>query len=120
MKVARTVLKERCGLVTNTSTLTALCERRDWVRSRKSPMNSCSLKAEYILPAEEPYPLYNLQAKRLTQHRKENEELKLVHSQVLQQTLKVLDNAFADVRKKGYGFPRYVRRSKSLVLSGIP
>ncbi|MGL5079846.1 MAG: helix-turn-helix domain-containing protein, partial [Waterburya sp.] len=29
----------------------ALRERKDWVSSRKSPVNSCSLKAEYIIPA---------------------------------------------------------------------
>jgi putative transposase len=45
----------------------ALRERKDWLNSRKSPINACSIQQEYILPADEPYPSYHTQAKRLTQ-----------------------------------------------------
>lgn len=38
----------------------------------------------------------------------------------MQQTLRKLDRAFNEMKSKGMGFPRYVRRSKSLVLSEIP
>ena len=60
----------------------ALKEKKDWIRSRRSPVNACSLHSEYILPADESFPNYNLQAKRLTAYRKTNKQLKQVHSQV--------------------------------------
>ena len=44
----------------------ALRERRDWLKSRKSPINNCSIISEYIIPADTPYPNYNIQAKSLT------------------------------------------------------
>ncbi len=43
----------------------ALRERKDWLNSRKSLVNACSIVQEYILPADEPYPSYHTQAKRL-------------------------------------------------------
>ena len=58
----------------------ALRERKDWCNSRKAPVDSCSLKAEYILPADEPFPNYHVQAKKLTAYRKNSPELKQVHS----------------------------------------
>ena len=33
----------------------ALRERKDWIASRKCPVNACSLRSEYIIPADEPY-----------------------------------------------------------------
>ena len=30
----------------------ALRERKDWLSSRKSPVNACSLEKEYIIPAD--------------------------------------------------------------------
>ncbi len=44
----------------------ALRERKDWLSSRKSLINSCSIISEYIIPADTPYPNYNIQAKSLT------------------------------------------------------
>ncbi|MDJ0795502.1 MAG: helix-turn-helix domain-containing protein, partial [Calothrix sp. MO_167.B12] len=29
----------------------ALCERKDWTNSRKSPVNACSIASEYIIGA---------------------------------------------------------------------
>jgi len=37
----------------------ALKEVKDWYASRKCSVNSCSLKQEYILPADNPYPSYH-------------------------------------------------------------
>ncbi|MDB9502823.1 helix-turn-helix domain-containing protein, partial [Spirulina major CS-329] len=37
----------------------ALRERKDWINSRKSPVNACSLEKEYIIPADTPYPGYS-------------------------------------------------------------
>ncbi len=88
----------------------ALRERKDWHNSRKSPVNSCSIQQEYIIPADEPYPNYYKQAKALTEAKKTDEHLKSVNAQVLQQVLRTLDRAFADLKAKGLGFPRFKNR----------
>jgi len=75
---------------------------------------------EYIIPADAPYPGYNNQAKALTQAKKNNERLKSVHSQVLQQTLKQLDRAFLDMKSKGHGFPRFKKKMRSFVFPALP
>jgi putative transposase len=85
----------------------ALRERKDWLNSRKSPVNACSLDSEYIIPAEIPYPNYHNQSKALTEAKKTNDRLKSVNAQVLQQVLRTLDRAFADMQSKKLGFPRF-------------
>ena len=85
----------------------ALRERKDWLDSRKSPINACSIVQEYLLSPDEPYPNYHVQAKRLTIAKEQFPELKTVHSQVLQQVLRTLDRAFEDMRAKKLGFPRF-------------
>ncbi|NET62362.1 MAG: helix-turn-helix domain-containing protein, partial [Symploca sp. SIO2E6] len=85
----------------------ALRERKDWLKSRKSPVNACSLEQEYIIPCDVPYPNYHNQAKALTKAKKTNELLKSVNAQVLQQVLRNLDRAFADMQSKKLGFPRF-------------
>lgn len=44
----------------------ALRERKDWLNSRKSPINACSLFQEYIMSPDAPFPNYHVQAKNLT------------------------------------------------------
>ncbi|NEP24703.1 transposase [Moorena sp. SIO3I6] len=85
----------------------ALRERKDWYKSRKCAVNYCSLQQEYIIPADEPYPNYKLQAAKLTKAKKTNPELKRTNAQVLQQVLKNLDRAFNNMREQRYGFPRF-------------
>ena len=85
----------------------AVSERKDWLNSRKSSVNACSLKKEYIIPADTPYPSCNNQSKTLTEAKKTNDRLKLVNAQVLQQVLRTLDRAFADMQSKKMGFPRF-------------
>jgi putative transposase len=85
----------------------ALRERKDWHNSRKSPVNACSIQQEYIIPTDEPYPNYHKQAKALTEAKKADERLKSVNAQVLQQVLRTLERAFADMKAKGLGFPRF-------------
>jgi putative transposase len=97
----------------------ALAERKHWLNSRKSPVNSCSIVSEYIIPADTPYSSYNNQAKNLTIAKKTNSNLKSVNAQVLQQTLKTLDRAFSDMKSKGYGFPRFKKRMKSFVFPAM-
>jgi putative transposase len=93
----------------------ALAERKHWYHSRKSPVNSCSIHSEYIIPADTPYPNYNAQAKNLTIAKKCNQFGKSVNAQVLQQTLKTLAQAFSDMKAKGHGMPRFKKRIRSFV-----
>ncbi|WP_409350556.1 helix-turn-helix domain-containing protein [Synechocystis salina] len=58
----------------------ALSERKHWLNSRKSRINSCSIISEYILPADTPYPSYNNQAKALTIAKQSNESLRSVNA----------------------------------------
>jgi putative transposase len=88
----------------------ALRERKDWLNSRKCPINACSIRQEYIIPADAPYPNYHIQAKRLTIAKETIPELKSVNAQVLQQVLRTLDRAFEDMRSKGLGFPRFKKK----------
>ncbi|MEQ8956584.1 MAG: transposase, partial [Coleofasciculus sp. C2-GNP5-27] len=104
---------EQCRKVYNY----ALCERKDWVNSRKCKGYACSIKSEYIIPADAPAPNYSSQCKSLTQAKKNIPELKQVHSQILQQTLKRLQLAFEGMWKNGRGFPRFKKpgRMRSFV-----
>ncbi|WP_287526992.1 transposase [Okeania sp. SIO2C2] len=97
----------------------ALRERKDWLRSRKSPINSCSIIFEYIIPADTSYPNYNHQAKNLTIAKKTHPKLKSVNAQVLQQTLKQLDRAFSDMKSQGKGFPRFKKKLRSFVFPAM-
>ena len=85
----------------------ALRQRKDWCASRKSPINACSISSEYIISPDQPFPNYHCQAKQLTEAKKTYPQLKSVHSQVLQQTLRTLDRAWDDMRPRGFGFPRF-------------
>ena len=85
----------------------ALRERKDWLDSRNSPINACSLWGEYILPADERFPGYHVQAKRLTQAKKQFPQLKTVNAQMLQQVLRKLDIAWEAWRLKRAGLPRF-------------
>ncbi|MEH2207213.1 MAG: transposase [Nostoc sp.] len=95
----------------------ALRERKDWVNSRKCKVNACSLEYEYIIKADEPFPNYHVQAKKLTEAKKNNPELKNVNAQVLQQVLRTLDRAWEDMKSRNFGFPRFKKyfRMKSFV-----
>ncbi|EDX77274.1 transposase, IS605 family [Coleofasciculus chthonoplastes PCC 7420] len=90
----------------------ALAERKDWFKSRSCQVNACSLAGEYIIPANVPRPTYNKQAVALTAYRKTSENLKRVHSQVLQQTLKKLEKAFVSMWEQGHGFPRFKKAGR--------
>ncbi len=68
----------------------ALGYRKDWCKSRKSLINACSIESEYIMPVDEPFPNYHVQAKQLTEAKKDNKFLRSANAQVLQQTLRTL------------------------------
>ena len=99
---------EQCRKVYNY----ALRERKDWYQSRACPINACSIQSEYIIPADAPRPTYSQQCKSLTQARKNIPELKSVHSQVLQQTLRRLETAFVSMWEQGHGFPRFKKQGR--------
>lgn len=94
---------EQCRRVYNY----ALAERKDWINSRKCSVNACSIKQEYIIPADAPYPDYYKQQNALTLAKEGNLKLKAVHSQVLQDALKRLDKSFKFMQERGFGFPRF-------------
>ena len=90
----------------------ALRERKDWVASRKSPINACSLAQEYILPPETPFPNYVKQAKALTTAKQEIEELRSVNAQMLQQVLRHLEVSWESWLKKRSGMPRFKKQNR--------
>ena len=93
----------------------ALRERKDWVNSRKCDINSCSIKQEFIIPADAPRPTFARQCKSLAFAKKLIPELKLPHTHVLQQTLRQLEAAFVAMWQRGHGFPRFKKRMRSFV-----
>ncbi|MBD2491374.1 RNA-guided endonuclease TnpB family protein [Aulosira sp. FACHB-615] len=99
---------EQCRRVYNY----ALCERKDWIKSRSCRINACSLHSEYIIPADTPRPTYFNQSEKLTQAKKKYPELRKVSAQVLQQTLKRLEKAFVALWEQKHGFPRFKKPEK--------
>ncbi len=94
---------EQCRKVYNF----ALRERKDWMNSRQCAVNACSLRAEFIIPVNAPYPDYYKQKKALTQAKKERPDLQKVDAQVLQDILKRLDKSFKFMKAREFGFPRF-------------
>ena len=91
----------------------AHAERKAWLESRKSLADRCSIKSEYIIPADTPFPNYNNQAKALTEAKKNLPHLKVVNAQCLQQVLKRLDKAWTNFFKlPGRGFPRFRNQNR--------
>jgi len=90
----------------------ALAERKDWYQSRSCRVNACSLRSEYIIPADAPRPTYASQCKSMTAARKDNEYLKRVNAQSLQQTLRRLEKAFVSMWEQNHGFPRFKKAGR--------
>jgi putative transposase len=97
----------------------ALAERKHWYKSRSCQINACSLRSEYIIPADTPRPAFALQCKSLTVAKEQYPDLKRVAAQVLQQTLKRLESAFTSMWEHNFGFPRFkkVGQLRSFVFS---
>ena len=95
----------------------ALRELKDWIASRKCPIDRCSLKSEYIMSANYPFPGYHQQQNNLPKAKKKFPRLKAVPSQVLQTNIRRLHDSWDDFRKRGFGFPRYKKygRMKSIL-----
>lgn len=90
----------------------ALRERKDWLDSRKSPVNACSIRQEFILPAAAPSPSYARQCKSLTAAKADFPRLKTVNAQVLQQVIRKLEASWESWRLKRSGFPRFKKPSR--------
>jgi putative transposase len=95
----------------------ALRERKDWLNSRKCPVNACSIWQEFILPADAPFPNHARQCQALTAAKGEFPRLKTVNAQVLQQVIRKLEAAWESWRLKRSGIPRFKkpRRMRSFV-----
>ncbi len=95
----------------------ALRELKDWIASRKCPINRCSLESEYIMAADYPFPSYHQQQNNLPKAKKKFPRLKSVPSQVLQTNIRRLHDSWDAFRARGYGFPRFRKlgRMKSIV-----
>ncbi|MGB5631634.1 MAG: transposase [Waterburya sp.] len=85
----------------------ALRELRDWISSRKCPIDRCSLESEFIMAADYPFPGYHQQQNNLPKAKKKFPRLKSVPSQVLQTNIRRLHDAWDFFRERGYGFPRW-------------
>jgi putative transposase len=94
---------ETCRFVYNR----ALRQLKDWIASRKSPIERCSLVKEYIIPANTPFPSYQRQQNDLPKLKKEIPELSQVYSQVLQTTVRRLHDTWDAFQARGFGFPRF-------------
>ena len=84
-----------------------LRDLKTWLNGKKCPIDRCSLKQEYIVPADLPFPSYLEQKRQLTQWKKENPWFKAVHSQVTQDVVKRMHNTWEAFKKRGFGFPRF-------------
>ncbi|MDJ0746025.1 MAG: transposase [Xenococcaceae cyanobacterium MO_167.B27] len=85
----------------------ALRELKDWISSRKCPIDRCSLEFEYIMAADYPFPGYQQQQNNLPAAKKKFPFLAAVPSQVLQTNIRRLHDAIDFFRSRGYGFPRF-------------
>ncbi|MGY4562045.1 RNA-guided endonuclease InsQ/TnpB family protein, partial [Thermostichus sp. MS-CIW-32] len=90
----------------------ALRELKDWIASRKCPIDRCSLEKEYIIPADEPFPSCYRQQNNLPKAKKQFPHLAKVHSQVLQTTIRRLHDTWEAFQKRGYGFPRFKKQGQ--------
>ncbi|NQZ62901.1 transposase, partial [Crocosphaera sp.] len=95
----------------------ALRELKDWIASRKCPIDRCSLESEYIMAASYPFPGYHQQQNQLPKAKKVFLELAKVPSQVLQTNIRRLHDAWDFFRNRGFGFPRFKKygQMKSLL-----
>jgi putative transposase len=94
---------EQCRRVYNY----ALAERKHWFQSRSCQINACSIRSEFIIPAETKRPTYVSQCKNLTAARASIPNLGAVQVHVLQQTLRRLEKAFVSMWEQKHGFPRF-------------
>ncbi|WP_340643482.1 transposase [Phormidium pseudopriestleyi] len=84
-----------------------LAEIKDWCNSRKCLIDRCSIKHEYIMPTDLPFPKEIKQLNALPKAKKVFPRLGEVPSQVLQQAVKQLHRGWETFQARGTGFPRF-------------
>ncbi|MEN9224791.1 MAG: transposase [Thermostichus sp. DRC_bins_24] len=90
----------------------ALRERKDWLDSRKCAINACSIRQEFILPVDAPFPSYARQCQSLTAAKADFPRLKTANAQVLQQVIRSLEAAWESWRLKRLGLPRFKKPNR--------
>jgi len=90
----------------------ALRERKDWLDSRRCAVNACSIRQEFIIPADAPFPSYARQCKSLTAAKASYPRLKTVNAQVLQQVIRKLEASWESWRLKRSGLPRFKKQGR--------
>lgn len=93
----------------------ALAERRDFARARRSPVNACSIRQEYIIAPDAPKPSFARQCAALAAAKPSRPWLKEPHTHVLQQVLRNLEASFVATWERGLGFPRFKQRIRSFL-----
>src|SRR4028119_535704 len=89
-------------------TITLCAFLKDWIASRLSwVVDRCSFQKEYIIPVSRPFESYHRQQNNLPKAKKEFLHLTLVHSQVLQTTIRRLHDTWFGFAKRGKGFGRF-------------
>lgn len=89
-----------------------LLKGRIGITQGRAFIDACTLKSEYIIRADATRPNFALQCKALTEAKKTKPWLKTVQSQVLQQVLKQLENAFTSMWEQKRGFPRFKKSGR--------
>ncbi|WP_255515924.1 hypothetical protein [Microcoleus sp. CZ3-B4] len=89
-----------------------MAERKHWFESRSCRIHACSIRSEFIIPAETKRPTYASPCKSLTTVRANIPALAAVTVQVLQQTLKRLEKAFVIMWEQKHGFPHFKKKRK--------
>lgn len=85
----------------------ALRERKDWLDSRKCPVNACSIQKCFVASLDWKFPNYAQQCKNLTAAKENFPNLKTVNAQMLQQVLRNLEGAWEKWKHKKAGLPRF-------------
>lgn len=91
----------------------ALCDRQDWLNSRKCPIDRCRLKQCFTIPADASYPDDDKQQNASIAAKTEFPHLKDVQSQVLQEQIRRIEGALAARKHRGHGFPRFKKFGQS-------
>lgn len=94
----------------------ALRERKDWLSARKCRIDACAARAEYIIPADVPYPNYALQCRALTEAKDRYPELKTVNAQVLATRFETARNFICGYATQRNGIPTVQKPSENAIV----
>jgi len=97
-------------------TITLCAFLKDWIASRLCWVDRCSFQKEYIIPVSRPFESYHRQQNNLPKAKNDFLHLTLVHSQVLQTTIRRLHDTWFVLLsvEKGLGASRNTVNSNPL------